>query len=173
MHQPAMEQTSLFTFVQFNNWANQRLLDQAAALNEEALNEQSPFFDHGTAFQTLCHHFEVEWSWLRAAQGIIRRTSLWDGEPLADLAAIQRFARRFGPELAHYAANLSPGALAEHVDIGTPNGLAPEWVRRADILLHLVNHGTVHRTELAHFLTSKGHSPGELDYLDFAIEAGK
>ncbi len=33
-------------------------------------------------------------------------------------------------------------------------------------LVHVVNHGTQHRSELARFLTDRGHSPGELDLLD-------
>lgn len=54
MHQPEMDRTSLLTFVQFNNRANQRLFDQVARLHEEALNLDIllRLVNHGTMHRT-------------------------------------------------------------------------------------------------------------------------
>jgi uncharacterized damage-inducible protein DinB len=38
------------------------------------------------------------------------------------------------------------------------------------MLIHVVNHGTQHRSEAAALLTSEGRSPGELDMINYAEE---
>src|SRR4029078_1965607 len=46
-------------------------------------------------------------------------------------------------------------------------GRDDEGVPFAGMLRHLVNHGTQHRSEAAALLTQAGHSPGDLDMIDW------
>lgn len=164
-----MDSSALMTMVRFNNWANLHLLDIAAHVDEAALREESSFCDLGTPFQTLRHLLEVEWGWMRVARNRELPAELWHAAPPPDLDAMRAAAQRLAPELEAYAAGLSDEALAEKVDVA-PSGFPPEWARRIDLLMHLLNHSTIHRTELAHFLTSRGHSPGNFDYIDFVLQ---
>ena len=63
-----MDRDTLVTFAEYNNWANLRLLEQAAYVSAEVLEAPSPFCDLGTPWNTLRHLFDVEWSWLRGAR---------------------------------------------------------------------------------------------------------
>jgi uncharacterized damage-inducible protein DinB len=54
------------------------------------------------------------------------------------------------------------------------------WLARMDegipvwqMLAHVVNHGTQHRSEAAALLTSAGHSPGDLDMIFFSQELAR
>jgi uncharacterized damage-inducible protein DinB len=45
-------------------------------------------------------------------------------------------------------------------------GNIPVW----QMLVHVMNHGTQHRSEAAAVLTAEGRSPGELDIINYAEE---
>jgi uncharacterized damage-inducible protein DinB len=50
--------------------------------------------------------------------------------------------------------------------VGYVFGGVPVW----QMLVHVVNHGTQHRSEAAALLTAEGRSPGELDLINYAEE---
>lgn len=170
-----MNHSALVTFVDFNRWANGHLLSIsaqiAAQLGEATLRVPSPFFDHESAWETFIHIYACEWGWLRALRGLDMRDNVWDSEPPADLAALLDAGAQMDAEFEQYVKSLDDAALDEKVDYGTSQRRAPKWLSRADIVIHVINHGTQHRAELALYLTAQGHSPGDVDHLDFA--AGK
>jgi uncharacterized damage-inducible protein DinB len=78
----------LLAFVRFHAWANERILTTAASLTDEELRRTSSL-DHGSAFQTIRHLVDVDWSWREFCEGNDPGpTYVWDVEPLDDLAKI-------------------------------------------------------------------------------------
>ncbi len=160
-----MDADSLLALVRFHAWANDRILTTAADLSDEELREATNL-DHGSAFQTLRHLVDVDWSWRELCIGNdVGESYVWDhGFVLDDLPAIHAFCLQEDARLRHYVESLDGAALSKSVAIGADFARS-RWL----ILAHVVNHGTQHRSELARYLTERGHSPGELDLLD-AVE---
>jgi len=151
-------------FVRFHAWANGRILERAATLGDDELRRPAPL-DHGTAFDTLRHLLDVDWSWREFCAGNdVGQTYVWDhGFALDDVGEMAAFCAEEDARLARYVRSLDPEALAEPLRlVDEPEDAVPRWL----ILAHVVNHGTQHRSELARFLTDRGNSPGDLDLLD-------
>jgi uncharacterized damage-inducible protein DinB len=155
---------SLLALVRFHAWANDLILTTAAGLSDGELRRTGDL-DHGSAFHTLRHLVDVDWSWREFCEGNdVGQTYVWDhGFALDDLPAIHAFCLGEDVRLRSYVESLDDAALTESLVMSADvNDTVPRWL----ILAHVVNHGTQHRSELGRYLTECGHSPGDLDLLD-------
>jgi uncharacterized damage-inducible protein DinB len=156
-----MDRESLLAFVRFHAWANDRILSTAADLSDDELRRPS-VLDHDSAFHTIRHLVDVDWSWREFCQGNdVGDTYVWDhGFVLDDLPALHGFSLEEDARLRSYVESLDDTDLAEGLAMSEdPNDRIPRWL----IIAHVV---TQHRSELARYFTECGHSPGDLDLLD-------
>ena len=155
-----MDRDSLLAFVRFHAWANDRILTTASHLSAQKLRRPG-VLDHGSAFDTVRHVVDVDWSWREGCIGNdVGQTYVWDhGFVLDDLASIHAFCLEEDGRLRRYVESLDQTGLDEPLADGDPR--EPRWL----VVAHVVNHGTQHRSELARYLTESGYSPGELDLL--------
>jgi uncharacterized damage-inducible protein DinB len=158
-----MDRESLLAFVRFHAWANDRILSTAADLSDDELRRLS-VLDHDSAFQTIRHLVDVDWSWREFCQGNdVGNTYAWDHFALEDLPALHAFSLEEDRRLRTYVESLGEADLAERLAMSEdPNDRIARWL----IIAHVVNHGTQHRSELAHYFTTCAHSPGDIDLLD-------
>lgn len=149
------------TFVEYHNWANEKLLDTAEKIPAEQLMLPKLPSDK-TPFELLLHMLDVDWSWRLAIIGENAEKELWLSVPLPDLASLRAYWRDEAAILLDYVRGLSDEQLDEEV--------TPVWMKatfkRKHIITHIVNHGTEHRTDLGWYFTSLGHSPGDLGFLE-------
>ena len=157
-----MDGKSLLVFVRFHAFANERIIATAGALTDEEFRGPAPL-DHGTAFHTLRHLVDVDWSWREFCIGNdVGETYAWEqGFALDDLDGIHVFCADEDARLRDYVEGVDDATLVEPMPLDETMSV-PRWL----IIAHIVNHGTQHRSELARYMTDLGHSPGELDLLD-------
>jgi uncharacterized damage-inducible protein DinB len=166
-----MQNVDLVTQVEYNNWANGKILEAAARIpadqlfaTREALGIPAQL-SNPSAFDTLRHVLDVEWSWRLACQEVSATQLLWEveTEPLDDLPAVTAYWHAEEERLLAYLRSLSAADLAREV--------TPSWGSRScqigQIIMHIVHHDAFHRSELGWYFTALGHSPGDLGYLEY------
>lgn len=157
-----MLREALTYMVDYHVRSNDRILGTTAALDDGEFRRPVSL-DHGSAHETLLHILVVDWGWREFCTGNDDDDSYPEGWPFPDLATITRFWSEEHLRLRAYVGSASEQELEEHLswDSEGRHFSAPRWA----IVLHIVNHGTQHRSELARYLTERGHSPGDLDDL--------
>lgn len=153
----------------YNDWANQRILDEASNLSQAQLHAPDDG-GYGSVHTTLVHTMEAEWTWA---------SIIWSGKAFdIDWDSVE-FDPADYPDVAAIRARWADveAFLKDFVAALTPDGEnSPEqiisWpaddgaIRRRKLwplMLHVANHGTQHRSEVAMALTRFGYSPGDLD----------
>lgn len=162
--QTSEQDSPLVTLFRHNLWANLRLFDACAALNEEQLAATTAG-TFGTIYHTLRHFARSEQGYLNLLtfkkQGIPLG---WEDEP--DLATLRDYVRRSGEGLIAAAASTDP---ADVVRIKWHDG-GHRLVPASLILTQAINHATEHRAQVMTILTQQGIEPPDLSGWSYAEE---
>ena len=155
----------------YNYWATQRILDASANLSPEQFT-QSTTYGWGSLRGILVHALDAEYSWRVLCQTQIHDSSdmITESDLPTHAALVQRWQEEKAAMRA-YLDQLQDQDLTGMVRYTLENGQKRERVLW-HCLLHVVNHGTQHRSEAALMLTALGHSPGDLDFTMFLKEHG-
>jgi uncharacterized damage-inducible protein DinB len=155
-----MNRDDIVYLVAYHNRVNQKIFDTAAQLTEEQLKRANEF-DRDSAFETLRHMVDVDWSWRQFCNdNDVGKHYLWEFVPMTNLDETRAAWAQDSADLYAYAQALTDEALQKEIVINPEKG---ERARIWQILAHVVNHGTQHRSELARYFTVCGYSPGDLD----------
>lgn len=140
----------------YDRWATRRILDATRGVEPETWGATGVVGERGLG-SILVHMLGAHMRW--------RHGFLQDGqEPAPEdepLPSIDHLCTLWEDELDVMEAWLDTVSdeFISYVHEGVP-----VW----QMLLHLANHGTQHRSEAALLLTAIGRSPGDLDLIDYA-----
>ena len=149
------------TLLAYRRWADETLFEALAALDPALLTAPRPIV-FGSILQTLDHVRIMDEVWRAHLAGEDhghRSRNPAAGPTLPEIVDAQR---RVHVWFADYAASLAPVAFDERVHFDWIDGGRGD-LTRAQILLHVANHGTYHRGHVAALLYATGVSPPTTD----------
>lgn len=168
----AMNTADLLFLYQYNYWARDRILEQTAQLTPQQFNEPKDY-SAGSIHDTLVHTLGGEWIWRMRCQEQVSPNGMLKA---ADFPTLDDVTRKWQSEEAlmrAYLSSLTDLDLNSVVKFKRSNG-EPYEIVLWHALVHVVNHGTEHRSVIALYLTACGHSPGDIDINHYLrTEAGK
>jgi uncharacterized damage-inducible protein DinB len=151
------------TLVDYHYWARDKLLAAVEQLPESAYLAPRPM-DYGSIHGTLAHTLgaEIVWSNRWGGVSLPRIPGASDFKGLSELTARWREQES---QIRSYLADLGDDELMSRVlEYRSTEGV-PFRRDLWETLIHLINHGTNHRSEVAATITQLGHSPGDLDMI--------
>jgi uncharacterized damage-inducible protein DinB len=162
-----MNKEDILILYKYNAWANARILETTAQVTAEQFLASAPF-SHGGLCNTLVHTLFAEWIWCRRWEGVSPTKWLLP-EDFPNFEYLRLRWLEEEEKLMDFVKNVSDKALGETVQYRTTSG-KPRANILWQLMVHLVNHGTQHRSEAAAMLTEFGHSPGDIDLIMFLRE---
>jgi uncharacterized damage-inducible protein DinB len=141
----------------YDRWATERVLNALDGLDDTTWSGSEPVGERRLG-HILVHQLGAAQRW-REAFMETGETSRPEREPLL---SVEELKRRWAHEWDIVDAWL-PTVTQGFIDDVDEEGV-PVW----QMLVHVINHGTQHRSEAAAVLTELGRSPGDLDVIFFA-----
>jgi uncharacterized damage-inducible protein DinB len=154
--------------LQFHRWATQRIVEAARQLSAEQLNK-----DHGTSFKsifgTLTHIYQADSAWFGRIHGNPdSQTATYP--PKRDLAGLTADWFALLDRAVEWSAKLSEAEWSKVISYKDSKGNSHE-TPLLPIVLHLVNHGSYHRGQVASLLRQTGVAPPSTDLIAFYRQA--
>jgi uncharacterized damage-inducible protein DinB len=144
----------------YDRWATERLLATLDGIPEELWSARDVVGERGLG-AILVHQLGAAQRWRHGIQDTGEEPEP-EREPLPTIDELRaRWAAEWQTVDA-WLPTLTDSFLAYR----------HEGVAVWEMLAHVINHGTQHRSEAAALLTDAAHSPGDLDMIDFIDELG-
>ena len=154
----------------YNYWANGQILAATKKVTPDQFLAPAEF-PYGGLRGTMVHILEAEWGWRVRfeGQGHLAKELLETEFPT--LESLETRWREDEKSMRAYLSTLCDEELEKGITYPIDNGKTRTRILW-HCLVHVVNHGTQHRSEAAALLTRYGQSPGDLDFTVFLSQTG-
>ena len=166
-----MNSQDILLIYEYNYWANKRILSTSEKVTEKQFLAPASF-PFGGLRGTIVHILDAEFGWRMFFQQNDWSAPELKAEEFPTITSVQERANQEEKEMRAYLATLSDEELNSHKHYTNEKGEPRDFILW-NCLLHVVNHGTQHRSEAAALLTDYGSSPGNLDFTVYLIETQK
>jgi len=160
-----MNKVDISAMLAYNFWVNDRILTACKQVSlDEFTRKISPNPGWGSLRGILVHALDTEYGWRLILQAQ-DASEILDEADFADVASLRT---RWDLERAAwlmYESSLSEDTLNKGYRDNSKVG-PKVW----QTIVHVINHGTQHRSEAAAILTGYDRSPGELDFDTYLVE---
>ena len=148
----------------YGRWASELTLASVAELDAKQF-VQSVGGSFGSVHGTLVHLYGADWVWLERWQGRSPR-ALPTGQDASTLDAIARMWREVQQKQMDFVEALAPERMAQPLSYVNFKGETFKYPL-GETLIHVANHGTYHRGQVATLLRQLGKTPASTDYLRY------
>lgn len=159
--------STLLTHIDYTLWASSKLLDAAGRLSDEELTRDLRV-SHTSLLGTLQHIFYADRIWLSRLEG---RTlsSFTDPDPGPGVEALKEHWPVVIKSLRDFVEYAPSSLFEEELAFRRLNGDA-QRMTHWKVLLHIVNHATLHRGQVMAMLRQMGHVPPGTDYMFYHLQ---
>lgn len=146
----------------YNAWANRRVSDTLRLLDQERFIRDLRS-SHGSIRGTVAHLAGAEWIWRQRWSGSSPRGLLPESEfETVEIASCR--LEEIDRDLVAYVETLNPAELESVKNYVTTDGKPYSNVLR-DLLVHLANHSSYHRGQIATLMRQVGAIPQATDFI--------
>ncbi len=164
-----MDLKSIDVLYKYNRWANSRVLTASLKLTAEQFAKDLGS-SHPSVRDTLTHILFGEWLYLQRWKGNSPR-SRWNAGDFPTVGALKERWAEVEQELHDFVRTLTEERLGTVIRYTNLSGEPFEYILGVQ-MLHLVNHSTYHRGQIATLLRQLGAKPTATDLLVFYDEGG-
>ena len=160
-----MNKADISAMIDYNFWADDHILTICEQVSlDDFTREVTPNPGWGSLRGILVHALDTEYGWRLILQAQ-DASKILDEADFADVATLR--TRWDAERIAWltYESGLNEDILNKGFG-DDPQASPKVWQK----IVHVINHGTQHRSEAAAILTGYGQSPGELDFDTFLAE---